>query len=188
MTTTDCANCGRKGGTVTINWKNQFVDAQGVTWWEQKNGDSWCGPCVSEEQTKPVPAQEPETPQRAVEVSMPEPEGLAVPLKSQSVPVSPIEDKQSMKVKAAAAVLGRKGGKRPKGYSAEEIEKRQARMRDVANAYHAGQRAAKVALIMAEREAAKAVPVERLEWPVEVLVESVTPEGALVAENATVEG
>ena len=173
MTTTDCANCGRKGGKVTINWKNQFVDAQGVTWWEQDNGDSWCGTCVAEAQAKTVPVPEPET-ERAVEVATPEPEVLVVPVEGQPVPVSvPVsrEDKQSTKVKAAAAVLGKMGGKRPKRYSAEEVEKRRVRMRDVANAYHARQRAAKVARIMAENEAAKA-----------------SPECAPVAENATVEG
>ena len=142
MTTTDCAKCGRKGGKVTINWKNQFVDAQGVTWWEQKNGDSWCGPCE---------------------------EGRIARLK-------------------AAKVLGKAGGSQSKGFSAEEIEKRRVRMRDIANAYHARQRAEKVAKIMAEHEAAKAAPSEGLEGPAEGLVESVAPEGAPLAENAKGEG
>jgi hypothetical protein len=45
MTTTDCAKCGREGGEVTLNAGGNWVDANGITWHEQPNGDSFCKRC-----------------------------------------------------------------------------------------------------------------------------------------------
>ena len=114
MQTTDCAHCGRAGGTVNLDWRGKYVDPQGVTWHEQKNGDSWCGPC---------------------------------------------EESRVARC-AAAAVLGKLGGSRPKPYSAEEREKRRVRLAGFREPYQAARRAAKAARIMEEHEARKAEVAE----------------------------
>ena len=114
MQTTDCVHCGRAGGVVNLDWRGKYVDPQGITWHEQKNGDSWCGPC---------------------------------------------EESRVARC-AAAAVLGKIGGSRPKPYSAEEREKRRVRLASFREPYQAARRAAKVARIMAEHEARKAAAPE----------------------------
>jgi len=142
MQTTDCANCGRAGGTVALDWRGKYVDPQGVTWHEQKNGDSWCGPC---------------------------------------------EESRVARC-AAAAVLGKLGGSRPKPYSAEEREKRRVRLTGFREPYQAARRAAKAARIMADHERAKAAAPEGQEGQAEGQIEAVAPVALPMAPEATVDG
>jgi len=113
-----------------------------VTWHEQKNGDSWCGPC---------------------------------------------EESRVARC-AAAAVLGKLGGSRPKPYSAEEREKRRVRLTGFREPYQAARRAAKAARIMADHERAKAAAPEGQEGQAEGQIEAVAPVALPMAPEATVDG